>query len=125
MRVRTEPSVQLECNGVIKLKITEWSHLVAKVGTKQFRSTLTVYVNPKIAFQSASIKQFPLFESLGIQLRVRTEPSVQLECNGVIKSKITEWSHLVAKVGTKIIASPTAFGRPAGRGRGFRWEYTL
>ena len=53
------------------------------------------------AFQSASIKQFPLFESLGIQLRVRTEPSVQLECNGVIKSKITEWSHLVAKVGTK------------------------
>ena len=101
MRVRTEPSVQLECNGVIKSKITEWSHLVAKVGTKQFRSTLTVYVNPKIAFQSDSIKQFPLCESLGIQLRVRTDSSRRLKCNGAIKFKITEWSRLVVRFGTK------------------------
>ena len=53
------------------------------------------------AFQSDSIKQFPLCESLGIDLRVRMDSSGQLEYIGVLKSKITEWSHLVAKVGTK------------------------
>ena len=48
LRVRTDSSGQLECNVVIKSKITEWSRLVVRFGTKQFRSTLTVYVNPKI-----------------------------------------------------------------------------
>ena len=44
----------------------------------------TSYVKPKIAFCSDSIKQFLLYESLGIDIRVGTEPSGQLECNSVM-----------------------------------------
>ena len=65
------------------------------------------------AFQSDGIKQYPLCESLGIDVRVRMDSSVQLEYNGVMKSKITVERPLVVKVGNKKIASHTAFGRPA------------